>query len=106
MAYKNHFYNFICVNLKTRQQRVVGCGDTYLQLSKYFLQANDFIHQANNISRYVGGYGMGQGLPFGIRAFGLAVNQSITRSQICIRKKQTNNPHKPHYYDYRLWGPQ
>lgn len=67
-SYKNHFYNFIiCVNLETRCDAIEIAmededrgGDAagaicftvcrqYLQLSKYFLQANDFIHQANGL---------------------------------------------------------
>lgn len=45
MAYKNHFYNFICVNLKTRQQRVVGCGDIYSCQNIFYKQMTSFIRQ-------------------------------------------------------------
>lgn len=100
MAYKNHFYNFICVNLKTRQQRVVGCGDIYSCQNIFYKQMTSFIRQI--IFRDT--WEVPQWGRVSLLAFGQAVNQSITSNQICIsQSKQTNNPHKSHYYDCRLW---
>lgn len=100
MAYKNHFYNFICVNWETSVRGVeIFTAVKIFSTSKWL---HSFIRQ---IIFLVGG-ALRNG-PVPASTFWHSVNQSVNHprtAQICIRvRKQTNNPNKPHYYDCRLW---